>query len=482
LELPAQIISSPDMSGKYNISVVDKLSQRYVLYYDKDFATIWDVDSETQMTIKLPYLSEIAVIFPFFKEQKVGILSYEQKKIDGHLILKYRIIHLDKKQFVEEFDCDIDYYTHHLIEYDNKDCCLLIKADLTFDIRALSNWSLVTCSNKEKLPQNITELWQCFYITKLFYINYGIEKQDSEVQVWNLTESKHITSFSGISPFTGIAVDRSGMLGVFYTIADYTTSTKKIKKKRIIQVQTLNAGKIQSQLIYEGTPHGIKFSPVNPRVILIWSESPKKEAILWQWSTLPNESNKIIAKIQLPLSLAAKIKPKQNPKQDTDSNDLSFVGATFSSDGKKVIFFTNNFLAFIYSAETGKLLKICFIATPNQNNSTKTEKINYDNFGQHAKQFRFDSGKLIIETKNKFDELGRLTNLAHTGNNKTYADYDLNWDDANRITDFDFTYLNGQPKKNESKYRYDKTSQLINAMYNFKPQEIYNYDPNGNRK
>jgi YD repeat-containing protein len=34
---------------------------------------------------------------------------------------------------------------------------------------------------------------------------------------------------------------------------------------------------------------------------------------------------------------------------------------------------------------------------------------------------------------------------------------------------------------NETKYRYDKTSQLINAMYNFKPQEIYNYDPNGNR-
>ncbi|MDR2644321.1 MAG: hypothetical protein LBC74_16185 [Planctomycetaceae bacterium] len=116
------------------------------------------------------------------------------------------------------------------------------------------------------------------------------------------------------------------------------------------------------------------------------------------------------------------------------------------------------------------------------NNSIKNANIQYDNFGQLAKQSRFENGKLIIETKNKFDELGRLTNISHLGDNKTYADYDLIWDNANRITDFDFTYLNGPAKKNESKYRYDKTSQLINAMYNFKPQEKYNYDPNGNRK
>jgi hypothetical protein len=105
------------------------------------------------------------------------------------------------------------------------------------------------------------------------------------------------------------------------------------------------------------------------------------------------------------------------------------------------------------------------------NNSIKSLNIQYDNLSQLAKQSRFDSGKLIIETKNKFDELGRLTNISHVGNNKTYTDYDLTWDNANRITDFDFTYLNGPPKKNESKYRYDKTSQLINAMHNFKPQE-----------
>jgi hypothetical protein len=46
------------------------------------------------------------------------------------------------------------------------------------------------------------------------------------------------------------------------------------------------------------------------------------------------------------------------------------------------------------------------------NNSIKIANIQYDNFGQLAKQSRFENGKLIIETKNKFDELGCLTNIS----------------------------------------------------------------------
>jgi RHS repeat-associated protein len=114
--------------------------------------------------------------------------------------------------------------------------------------------------------------------------------------------------------------------------------------------------------------------------------------------------------------------------------------------------------------------------------NVKAVNIQYDNLGQLVKQTRFDSDKPIIVTKNKFDQSGRLTNISHTGNGKTYADYDLTWDNANRITDFDFTYLNGPAKKNESKYRYDKTSQLIAANYNFMSNEKYNFDLNGNRK
>jgi hypothetical protein len=59
--------------------------------------------------------------------------------------------------------------------------------------------------------------------------------------------------------------------------------------------------------------------------------------------------------------------------------------------------------------------------------------------------------KQIIITKNQFDQAGRLTNISHSGNNKTiYADYDITWDAANRITNFDFTYLNVHAKRNKS--------------------------------
>ncbi|MDR2172253.1 MAG: hypothetical protein LBP59_19080, partial [Planctomycetaceae bacterium] len=88
----------------------------------------------------------------------------------------------------------------------------------------------------------------------------------------------------------------------------------------------------------------------------------------------------------------------------------------------------------------------------------------------------------IIVTKNKFDNASRLLNIFHTGDNKTYADYDIKWDEGNRITDFDFTYLNGPAKKNTSNYSYDKTAQLINASYNFIGNKLYNFDLNGNRK
>ncbi|MDR2704947.1 MAG: hypothetical protein LBC02_04130, partial [Planctomycetaceae bacterium] len=133
--------------------------------------------------------------------------------------------------------------------------------------------------------------------------------------------------------------------------------------------------------------------------------------------------------------------------------------------------------------EVDTLNRIANISQTANDNSLKSVNIQYDDLGQLAKQTRFDSGKEIIATKNKYDLAGRLINISHTGNNKTiYADYDLKWDNANRITDFDFTYLNGHEKRSESKYRYDKTSQLINASYNFMQHEKYDFDLNGNRK
>jgi RHS repeat-associated protein len=126
--------------------------------------------------------------------------------------------------------------------------------------------------------------------------------------------------------------------------------------------------------------------------------------------------------------------------------------------------------------------KVSQFTTKNGLGDNNSYALAIDKLGRLAQQTRFDSDKPIIVTKNKFDQSGRLTNISHTGNGKTYADYDLTWDNGNRITDFDFTYLNGPAKRNESKYRYDKTSQLIAANYNFMQNEMYDFDLNGNRK
>jgi RHS repeat-associated protein len=110
----------------------------------------------------------------------------------------------------------------------------------------------------------------------------------------------------------------------------------------------------------------------------------------------------------------------------------------------------------------------------------KLVNVSYNEFGKLTQQSRFEDNKPVAETKNSYDNLGRLVNISHTNGNNIFADYDILWDAGNRITDFDFTYLNGPPKK-KSRYEYDKTSQLIGAKYDFMENEVYKYDTNGNR-
>lgn len=368
LQLSAQVFYTHDVSGEYNIRIVDNLSKRYVVCLNKDHVIVWDIDSEIQITAQLPPNSDIIDVIPFFKERKIGIVGFENK--GNHFVLKYKIMHLDKGHCLEKFDSDGDYFGHYLIEYDNQDCLFLKKEDQTFDIRTLDNWSLLKHDNKEKLPEysppDSSDLWTRKHVTERFYISAGIVPKYCGVKVWSLNECKYVASFASISSVFGIAVDNSGMLGIFYTVADSLSSSGEMKERYNIQVQSLDSGKIQSQLIYEGKPDGMKFSPVNSQLVLIWSSSAREEAILWQRASLPSESGKIIAIIKLStsLSLAQKIhlknvrQQKQKSKR-TDSNggSLYFIGATFSSDGKKIVFFTNNMIAFIYSAETGKFLK-----------------------------------------------------------------------------------------------------------------------------
>jgi hypothetical protein len=46
--------------------------------------------------------------------------------------------------------------------------------------------------------------------------------------------------------------------------------------------------------------------------------------------------------------------------------------------------------------------------------------------------------KAVAETEQIFDLLGRVTDIVHEGAATAFADYDLAWDAAGRISDFDF--------------------------------------------
>jgi RHS repeat-associated protein len=82
------------------------------------------------------------------------------------------------------------------------------------------------------------------------------------------------------------------------------------------------------------------------------------------------------------------------------------------------------------------------------------------------KQTRFDSGKEIIVTKNKFDLAGRLTCITHSGDNRAiYSDFDLN---GNRRT----AEIQGQNKT----YKTGKYNRLLSDT-NYR----YEYDREGNR-
>ena len=73
-----------------------------------------------------------------------------------------------------------------------------------------------------------------------------------------------------------------------------------------------------------------------------------------------------------------------------------------------------------------------------------------------------------------------MTDIVHERAATEFADYDLTWDAASRITDIDFDFL-GTNYDDDASYTYDDTSQLTDADYTTQADENYVYDDNGNR-
>ena len=82
--------------------------------------------------------------------------------------------------------------------------------------------------------------------------------------------------------------------------------------------------------------------------------------------------------------------------------------------------------------------------------------------------------ELVADTNYTFDNASRITDIVHEQNATTLAEFGLEYDDGDRITQF--TTPDGV-----SDFSYDDSDQLVNANYENQADEDYSYDDNGNR-
>jgi RHS repeat-associated protein len=81
---------------------------------------------------------------------------------------------------------------------------------------------------------------------------------------------------------------------------------------------------------------------------------------------------------------------------------------------------------------------------------------------------------LVAESNYTVDATGRLTDIVHEQNAATLAEFNLEYDPGDRITQF--TTPDGV-----SDFTYDDTDQLVDAEHSVQADESYVYDDNGNR-
>ncbi|MDR0391438.1 MAG: hypothetical protein LBH59_06000, partial [Planctomycetaceae bacterium] len=104
------------------------------------------------------------------------------------------------------------------------------------------------------------------------------------------------------------------------------------------------------------------------------------------------------------------------------------------------------------------------------NNSTKNIQYTYNQASQRTRLKRYENSVYLVDTLYEYDDIGRLSQIAHLGSTQLFAYYNMEYDAASRITSI-----------NDATYNYDSTDQLIGADYDNQSDESYAYDETGNR-
>ncbi len=156
-----------------------------------------------------------------------------------------------------------------------------------------------------------------------------------------------------------------------------------------------------------------------------------------------------------------------NYQYDSVGNLLSVVDTIDGEDGGSM---TYHFDA---------LNRVEQITQTGANTNSKRVNFGYDALGQFMSIHRYSdlAGTLsVVDTVFSYDELNRLLQIDHVGQNASLAFFDFDYDAVGRITRI--SGIDG-----ETVYDYDTRGQLVSAVHAdlAKPLEQYAYDANGNR-
>jgi WD40 repeat protein len=338
----------------YSLRIVDYGTPRYFLILkNNEPLIVWNLDTEEQFDFPIPWNimlkdSTLNTMFvPFFEEKKLGMLYYIRNKY-GFRVIRYSMFSPDTEPSLYSYSTEEEYYSYQLLVYEKKYCFALNKRDQSFDIRLCKDFTPIISIKEQSFPAP-QRLALSRYSNGLFIESYI--SPPHEVRVWDCEEKHTISLFSGqghsINP--DIEIDNSGELGIFYLPIDLFVTKNRVVKSRYLQVRSLRTGKIQAQCVNDHLG-GSKFSPVDSQILLLWNH---KTATLWKYATFEDSPGEILSCIKLP-SYAPRL--NQGKKNNECKNNSIFYG-TFSSDGKRVIFITDDLRIYIYSSDTGKLLR-----------------------------------------------------------------------------------------------------------------------------
>jgi hypothetical protein len=352
-------------SGKIKLFIYPDTLKRFFVLTDqmqKSF-TIWDVDSssfssfESPQSLRLMDNNMPSNIVPLSKT-KIGVTTFNQK--EDKIICNYSIYEFKEKHTQIVFTSSDEYTYSGLCSVDGVSCLLLKKKNSRFDIRRCNDYTILQ-HNQEYTNSNISgDDYNYRFLSN--GKSFRFRQSHDIIEVWDNIRNRLINSFDGGGFLSGVEVDIHNAHGIFYSVTNGDLLNHKEMITGCVEIRSLDSGLRKTQLLLPSIEpeDGAVFSPVNSKLILIWSHK-LQTAYLWDI-----EYNVIRLKILIPCGNKLKYCNYSLKDQNNHDNKSSTIvnedesyklyGA-FSSNGQSVSFITENLCIYEFSIETGEIIK-----------------------------------------------------------------------------------------------------------------------------